>query len=504
MANIPPLPHGKTVTQIFADYLRYLFECTCTYIKDTHNNGATLLATLGQRIDYVLSHPNGWEGPQQQQMREAAVLAGLISGTPESQSRISFVTEGEASLHFAINNGFASTNMNNGEGVLIVDAGGGTIDVSAYARQSNLYVEIAAPQCYLSGSVFITLEAKKFLSNFLSGSKFMDDLDHILRCFETTTKHTFGGTEEAQFIKFGSFRDNEEEFNIRYGQLRLTGQQVASFFEPSITCIVDSVKEQHNSARQKISHVLLVGGFASSDYLYNRLQALLEPSGFRIVRPENHVSKAVADRAISFYLDQFVQSRIAKVAYGAFGSMLYNPNNPEHLERRDDTYMALCGERRINDTFHVVLPRGAQVSQTQEFRRPMVQEFKSKSDFARVISTLWCYRGCISTPKWRDVDIEMYSLVCTIEVDLSHLTRNTKDIKKRGPKGKFYHLDYEVALLFGLTELKAQLIWKEKGVEKRSNAKIVYDVEPAREPEDQINGVDRGGSVGPTLEGRGN
>lgn len=65
-------------------------------------------------------------------------------------------------------------------------------------------------------------------------------------------------------------------------------------------------------------------------------------------------------------------------------------------------------------------------------------------------------------------------------------------------------MDYEVALLFGLTELKAQLIWKEKGVEKRSNAKIVYDVEPAREPEDQINGVDRGGSVGPTLEGRGN
>lgn len=45
------------------------------------------------------------------------------------------------------------------------------------------------------------------------------------------------------------------------------------------------------------------------------------------------------------------------MAYGAFGSILYNPNDPEHLERRDDTYMALCGERRINDTFHIVLPR---------------------------------------------------------------------------------------------------------------------------------------------------
>lgn len=41
-----------------------------------------------------------------------------------------------------------------GEGVLIVDAGGGTIDVSAYARQSNSYVEIAAPQCECNVMLF--------------------------------------------------------------------------------------------------------------------------------------------------------------------------------------------------------------------------------------------------------------------------------------------------------------------------------------------------------------
>ena len=33
------------------------------------------------------------------------------------------------------------------EGLVIVDAGGGTIDISAYARQSQSYFEIAAPQC---------------------------------------------------------------------------------------------------------------------------------------------------------------------------------------------------------------------------------------------------------------------------------------------------------------------------------------------------------------------
>lgn len=166
VASIPPLPNGKTVIQVFADYYRYLFQCTRTYIMDTHPNGDTLLAALGPRIDFVLSHPNGWGGLQQSQMREAAVLAGLIPDTPADRSRISFVSEGEASLHFAITNGLPLTKTKvcfiyyfdlmvcheqditkDDEGLLIVDAGGGTIDISAYARQSQSYVEIAAPEC---------------------------------------------------------------------------------------------------------------------------------------------------------------------------------------------------------------------------------------------------------------------------------------------------------------------------------------------------------------------
>lgn len=475
MSNIPPLPNGKTVIQIFADYLRYLFDCTCTYIKDTHFNGDTLLATLRHRIDYVLSHPNGWEGLQQYQMREAAVLAGLIPSTPEGLSRITFVTEGEASLHFAINNGFASTKMNHGEGVIIVDAGGGTIDISAYARQSRSYVEISAAQCHLSGSVFVTMEAGKFLSNFLLGSKFSDDLEIIKKSFDESTKLTFGDTEETQFIAFGSHRDNDPRFNVRHGRLKLTWQEVASFFEPSVTCIVNSVKEQQDFARQRLSHVILVGGFASSDYLYNRLQALLEPVGLRIIRPENHVSKAVADGAISFYLDHFVQSRIAKVTYGIFGGVPYDPNDAEHVERQDDAYFMYSGQKYVGNRFFVILPKDRRVSEKEEFREPFMRQFKSKPEFSSVSVSFWSYGGSISPPKWRDVDARMYSEVCTVEVDLSHLTKKTEDIKKRGPKGKYYQLDYEVALLFGLTELKAQLIWKEKGVEKRSDAKIIYD-----------------------------
>ena len=93
------------MVEVFADFLRYLLECAASYIQNTHANGPDLWNSVKSDIDYVLSHPNGWEGTQQSEMRRAAVLAGLVTDDAIGHSRLSFVTEGEASLHFAVQNG---------------------------------------------------------------------------------------------------------------------------------------------------------------------------------------------------------------------------------------------------------------------------------------------------------------------------------------------------------------------------------------------------------------
>ena len=103
--QIPPLPPKKSVIQVFADFLQYLLECASSYIRETEPNGAELWSSVRDSIDFVLSHPNGWEGKEQSQMRRAAVLANLIPDTTLGHARLSFVTEGEASLHFAVQNG---------------------------------------------------------------------------------------------------------------------------------------------------------------------------------------------------------------------------------------------------------------------------------------------------------------------------------------------------------------------------------------------------------------
>lgn len=483
--QLPPLPPDKTIVQVFADFLRYLFQCAESYIQQTHANGHDLWASVEHDIDYVLSHPNGWEGFQQAQMRKAAVLAGLIPDDATGHSRISFVTEGEASLHFSIENGLPPDVMKTGEGVIIVDGGGGTIDVSAYGRVPNsiedAFEEIAPPQCHLQGSIFVSLQASEFLSNYLSDSAFRDDLDTIVQEFDKTTKLRFRNKTEPQFIKFGSTRDNEPESNIKYGQLKLSGSEVAAFFEPSVTCILKAVKEQHRLAHQPVKHVVLVGGFSSNDWLCSQIKAGLEIFGYKVVRPDNHLNKAVADGAISFYLDHCVQTRVSRYTYGHFCSTTYNPYDPEHVKREGNTYISLGGKKRVTDSFSIILPKNVQVSETKEFYRSYHISSDSAEEMCYISTTVWVYRGEIETPRWQDEDKDMYDRLCRIEVDLPHLKNQARDFEKHGPDGKYYELSYRIILLFGLTELKAQVSWKERGVEKRSPAKILYNGEDGRD-----------------------
>lgn len=194
--RLGPLPKRKTAVHVFGDFLAYLYRCTRNFITDTHANGASLWNQVESDIQFVLSHPNGWEGAQQSKMRRAAIYGGLIPESNEGKARIRFVTEGEASLHACVLNGLAADVMSvssvstiimacpekeipvalrirfqfeqnpSKHGFLIADAGGGTLDISAYAIKGTsplVIEEIAPPDCIFAGSVFVSRRAREFL-----------------------------------------------------------------------------------------------------------------------------------------------------------------------------------------------------------------------------------------------------------------------------------------------------------------------------------------------------
>lgn len=476
--TLPPLPKNKRAQDVFADFLRYLLQCARVYIGDHFPDGTALWIKLQDSMEFVLTHPNGWEGEQQSQMRAATIIAGLVPNTRQGRERIHFVTEGEASLHFCVANGLATDPLQHGKGVIIVDAGGGTVDISAYRKVNDAegsdrkFEEIARAECLFNGSIFVSNRARQYLESQLQGSKFADDVEHIRQCFDKTSKLRFRATDEWSYIRFGRARDKDEALNISNGQMKLPGAVVAGFFRPSLDAILLAILNQCNSAKVPISSVLLVGGFAASEWLYSELKEELNSLGMEVSRPDSHVNKAVADGAVSYFLDRFVSARISKHTYGLECNTVYEPNNSEHLSRSHTTYMTVDGHMRVPHRFSSILMKNVRVSETTEFRERYVQLHKDRLQLQAASIELSRYIGEDEDPRWTDIDPDDYPVLCQVHADTSQAAKNLRP--RMGQLGLYYCLDIEVVLSFGLTELKAQIAWFENGIEKRGPAELVY------------------------------
>ncbi|KAF6748622.1 hypothetical protein DFP72DRAFT_971152 [Ephemerocybe angulata] len=497
---VPPLPFNKTVVEVFTDFVTYLNSCAKKYITETH--GAALYNSLSNDIIYVLTHPNGWAGPQQAAMRRAATLGKLVPDTPEGSARVIFVTEGEASLHFCLAKGMHLAGApekevedgppkkkvklskaaaakaakeeelkkaKEGNGILIVDAGGGTIDVTSYSQQPDgSYNEIAIPECYFQGSAYVTMRAKKWFTNLLKATRFEPDVDTLTQRFDRNTKHGFRKDDEPHHIQFASSREREPALRIRGGRLTMDGPDVASFFKPSVDCIVNAVKKQCASARVPIRAVFLVGGFSASEWLFSQVQAQIEPLGITVSIPDSHMNKAVSSGAVSFYLDSLVSSRVSRAMYGVAVRTAYDSTNPDHVKRGHKVVVSkISGEPSLYGFLDAILPKGVQVKSTEEFIQDYSVGAKDRADLNEKITIIFAYYGDSKGPHWIEDEPGKYPVVCRVKADTSKITPT----EGKNPQGEtIFYIDYSVVLLFGLTELKAQISYLEDGP-----ASVIFD-----------------------------
>jgi len=313
--QLSPLPPNKTVVEVYGDYLRYMMACTARYIQDTNPSGLELWKSVKDDIDFILTHPNDWDEFEVSQMSLAIVHSGLIEDTEEGHARVSFLQEGRASLQLAIELGIVKdTHMKPGDGVVVVDAGGATIGVSAYGSYvtgasdldkpggSLAFMDAISQNLYFQGSAFVTARAVDYLKGAsqhlhsspfdrpsliaeLAESKYLMDIEHIRRCFDESTKVFFRDSASPQYIRFGSSKDNDPQVGIRLGQLKLPGTVVANFFEPSVNCIVDAVKTyiQDNPGQCGVSNVLTLIFVSINSAIARNLywRALFQPVAFR-------------------------------------------------------------------------------------------------------------------------------------------------------------------------------------------------------------------------------
>lgn len=202
---------------------------------------------------------------------------------------------------------------------VIVDCGGGTVDIISYevTSTSPLKVnEVAVGTGGLYGSVFLNDRFEELVKSKIGERAFAkmssQAKEEMLAYFETRLKRTFRENKPAAADKWPSDHDSNDgsdaytdcghdsenedddddqktypcpvpgvpddyDAGVIAESLRLTREEVKSIFEPIFQgikkLVQGQVEDAEKNSKKPVTALMLVGGFGSSDYLYEYLSA---------------------------------------------------------------------------------------------------------------------------------------------------------------------------------------------------------------------------------------
>lgn len=152
--EIPPLPTNVSARQVYADLLRYMFDHAQKFFVENTPAGGQIWERLRNDVAIVLATPNGWDTQQHSFLRDVAILSGIVS-EGDAGARVDFVTEGEASVHYALAHTKGKSWLQPGVMFVVTDAGGSTVDSTLYEckslEPSLVLEEVCASECVQVG-----------------------------------------------------------------------------------------------------------------------------------------------------------------------------------------------------------------------------------------------------------------------------------------------------------------------------------------------------------------
>lgn len=379
-------------------------------------NKSQLVAAIGvEEVQWVVTVPAIWKDKAKGLMREAAMKAGMI--TSLDSSNLQLALEPEAACMACETE---SKRMKVGNKFMVLDCGGGTVDITTYSVVSTdpwRIEELAVPSGGPWGSTFVDAQFEKFVQDLIGADTFrrfkpsagwvelMETWENVkLSCNEV---ESFDG-DLTKAINFAPMLDYLQgktiaslvaEYNRRYGSNLQTRRattvlvplsKIQNFFRPVVEKIVKHVSDLLE--RTPVDYILLVGGFAESKILMHRVKNAFENDNTRVVVPLRP-SLAVVRGAVSFSLGkgQQIKSRLARYTYGTRMNFDYNlSKHPEQASRKVKTKVR-DGKivQYVADHFVPLVRQGTRVEPGQEVAKSFCQslDHETKVDVYILVST---------------------------------------------------------------------------------------------------------------------
>ncbi|KAF8064184.1 hypothetical protein FPV67DRAFT_1629198 [Lyophyllum atratum] len=460
--RLPQLPPGKKAIDLIVDFLSCLWE----YAKEQITREIGAVADLNS-ADVWLTVPAAWDGKGCDIMREAAIAAGLVqsarAGDVNWRDRLRIITEPEAAaVHCA-----HLTDLHHlkpSQNFIVVDAGGGTVDLAVYkiiGQMANLEIaEMCARSGSNCGSLFLDLRFRELVKALLGEHPAHLDpasLAYFMHSFSETEKISYGGVSDDQnmfhFTCFNVEDPHDSSVGLIDGQLTIPGNLLRrEVFDPVVGEVLHLIEEQIRKLDQRIDALLLVGGFAGSEYLKQRVEEQFSSRIKVIARPAD-ADTATLRGAARYGLARrtLVSSVIAPRSYIMRVKLPADQEDwlkrPAYI-RNNDAGVPICENR-----LQYLVSKGAILRKGQRLTTKFCKYSQSNQD-----STFIAVLYTSDTEKiMRYTDEGETSELCKWTVDLSSLP--TFQQNAAIPQAGGFYTEFELGLELDSAEVRGILLY---------------------------------------------
>ena len=305
---------GRDVDSLVTDFISQLGEHLLYTLREKLGDSIVNSTPL----EFVVTVPAIWSDLAKDKTKKACQKA---SGLSASQQQVHLVSEPEAAAIYALH-GLDPHGLKVGDTIVVVDAGGGTVDLISYTitgLKPILEVQEAAPGSgALCGSTFLNMRFAKYLKGKLGKEEGFDE-------------------EETYNIPVAGLANNRA-LGISRGRFALKASDLKTIFEPVVLEVIRLVKDQITASNVPVRAILLVGGFGASGYLKERLRIAVDKS-IQIMQPPNAwqaivqgaVLKGLANASPDLAVVR-VKNRKARKHYGTEWRARFDDNLHGHLK----------------------------------------------------------------------------------------------------------------------------------------------------------------------------
>lgn len=353
----------KGLMELIVTTLRILKEFTLQKVNDGYGTKYTV-----EDIQWVLTVPAIWNEFGKAFMRKAAFRAGMMD--TEQSDNLLLVLEPEAASLAVQVAASAHNLLLKGSKFLILDCGGGTVDITAHEVNSEIPLtlnSISTPAGGDWGSEYVNKKFKEFLQELLNN--YNDTKEELYKEHELPydyhqvdvefekIKLSFTPENDPLPISIGSILEghNLETIAKNYnqthastpikiiprrtanGQLAMSKELMLSFYEPMLSQTINTTRDVIAST-QGISHIMVVGGFATSEVLKQRIRQEFEHGihgkALQVIIPNTRPNPqaAIAHGAVYYGLYQgVICNRIASFTYGV--EQYYGEHDQRHFTK---------------------------------------------------------------------------------------------------------------------------------------------------------------------------